>query len=113
MEWMLNNWYLIIAFLAAGFVLGSLARNWLNKPTNEQIASLKEWLVYAVTKAEQALGGKTGQLKLRMVYDAAIERFSWLSIIPFSTFSDWVDEALVEMKDMLKNEHIAEIVASK
>ena len=33
----------------------------------------------------------------------AIERFPWLSIIPFETFSGWVDEALEEMRKMLEN----------
>lgn len=113
MEWLMNNWYLVIAFVVVGVVLGIYAKKWFEKPTNEQIANIKEWLLYAVTEAEAALGEKTGQLKLHMVYDMAIDKFSWLAVIPFSTFSDWVDEALIEMKDMLKNEHINAIVTGE
>lgn len=54
-----------------------------------------EWLKYAVSMAEKELGEKTGQLKLRRVYDWFIEKFPKLSsIIPFATFSKWVDVAL-------------------
>ena len=110
MEWLMTNWYMIIVFLIVGIVAGMAIKKWLELPTMDQIESVKEWLVYAVTEAEKQLGGKTGQLKLRLVYDMAIEKFKWLSFISFSTFSDWVDEALVVMKDMLKNERIAELI---
>lgn len=77
-----------------------------------QYKSLKEWLVYAVSEAESVLGSQTGKLKLRMVYDMAVERFSILSkIIPFSLFSKMVDEALVVMKEMIENnKSIAEAI---
>lgn len=113
MEWLMNNWYMIIAFVAAGIVIGITIRKWLELPTNEQIESMKEWLVYAVSEAEKQLGGKTGQLKLRMVYDMAIAKFKWLTFISFNTFSNWVDEALMVMKDMLKNERIADIIVGE
>lgn len=103
MEFLIDNWYLIIALIAIVAVIIIACVKWLNKPTAEQIANIKEWLLYAVTEAEAALGGGTGQLKLKYVYDMAIERFPWLSIIPFETFSGWVDEALEEMRKMLEN----------
>ena len=111
MEFLLNNWYLIIALIAVVTVVIIVCVKWLNKPTAEQIANIKEWLLYAVTEAEAALGGGTGQLKLKYVYDMAIERFPWLSIIPFETFSGWVDEALEEMRHLLEtNDNIKQIV---
>lgn len=62
-----------------------------------------EWLVFAVSEAEKELGGGTGQLKLRKVYDKFIEKYPKLSIIvPFKTFSGWVDLALKEMKKQLE-----------
>lgn len=101
MEWLISNWYLIVVAIAAA-VVGCLAiYKWAGKPTAEQIKNIKEWLLYAVIEAEKQLGGGTGQIKLRQVYDMAIQRFKWLSIVPFATFSGWVDEALEEMKKML------------
>lgn len=101
MEWLMNNWFMIVALLAVLFICFMAAKKWLDKPTAEQAANIKEWLLLAVTEAEKQLGGGTGQLKLRFVYDWAVERFSWVSVIPFSTFSQWVDEALNEMKKQL------------
>lgn len=113
MNWIIENWYLVLCFIALGIVVGFKTKQWLAQPTNEQIQSIKNWLLYAVTEAESALGEKTGQLKLHMVYDMAIAKFEWLSFISFETFSGWVDEALVEMKEMLKNEHIKAFVKEK
>ena len=101
MEWLMNNWFMIVALLAVLFICFMAAKKWLDKPTAEQVANIKEWLLLAVKEAEKQLGGGTGQLKLRFVYDWAVERFSWVSVIPFSTFSQWVDEALNEMKKQL------------
>lgn len=63
-----------------------------------------EWLKYAVTEAEKYLGGGTGQLKLRQVYDWFTEQFPIVAaILPFSVFSAWVDEALETMENWLDN----------
>ena len=73
-------------------------------PKEKKIANIKEWLKYAVVEAEKDLGSKTGQLKLHMVYDMAIKQFPWIAqLITFETFSDWVDEALVWMKNQLES----------
>lgn len=58
-----------------------------------------EWLKYAVTEAEKILGEKTGQLKLRKVYDWYVEKFPVIAgIIPFTVFSAWVDIAIETME---------------
>ncbi|WP_220452462.1 phage holin, LLH family [Dielma fastidiosa] len=102
MEYLINNWFMFVALLAVLFICFLAIRKWLGKPSAEQIANVKEWLLLAVTEAEKQLGGGTGQLKLRFVYDWAVERFSWVSVIPFDTFAGWVDEALAEMKKQLE-----------
>ena len=62
-----------------------------------------EWLKYAVSEAERLLGEKTGQLKLRMVYDWFCEKFPIIaSILPFKVFSAWVDVALQTMDNWLE-----------
>lgn len=111
MNWIVDNWYLIVVFIAVGFVCGVYVKKWLDRPTSEQINNIKEWLLYAVTEAEVTLGEKTGQLKLRMVYDMAIAKFEWLSFVSFETFSGWVDEALDHMRNMISsNERVKAIV---
>lgn len=111
MKVLVDNWYLIVGCITVGIVVGLKVKQWLSEPTSEQIENIKKWLLYAVTEAEAALGEKTGQLKLHMVYDMAIEKFEWLSFISFGLFSEWVDEALVTMRDMLDtNDVIKEIV---
>ncbi len=65
---------------------------------------VKQWLKWAVATAEAILGGETGQLKLRYVYDMAVERFPMIKyIVPFKVFSAWVDEALVWLNEQIKN----------
>ena len=48
-------------------------------PSDKQLSKVREWLLYAVTKAEKELGGGTGQIKLRYVYDMFVARFTWLA----------------------------------
>lgn len=102
MDALLEYWPLIFAALAAVAVGGYLARDFVSRPTGEQIEAVKEWLLYATTQAEKELGSGTGQLKLRQVYDLFLQRFPLVSrAIPFDLFSGWVDEALERMKRLL------------
>ena len=101
-QWIVENWFLIVA-LAAG--VGTIAM---------AIYKIKQWLLLAVTTAEKELGGGTGQIKLRYVYDMFMQRYPVAAkIVSFDTFSVWVDEALENMKQMLKdNKAAAEYVRS-
>lgn len=100
-----ENWYIIAVVLVLLFGIYYTI-------TNKQ--KVKEWLCYAVTIAERDLKSGTGQLKLRQVYDMFIERFPVFSkLVPFSTFSLWVDEALIFLREQLeKNENIKAFVES-
>ena len=83
---------------------------WFYKLGKEkQIEMLKQWLILAVVQAEKELGEKTGQIKLRYVYDMFIKRFKFLSkIITFEQFSSLVDEALEAMRHLIEtNQSIA------
>ena len=54
-----------------------------------------EWLKFAAAEAEKQLGGGTGQLKLRLVYDWFTGVFPvTAAFLPFGVFSAWVDTAL-------------------
>ena len=98
-----ENWYVILVVLVLLFGIYYTI-------TNKQ--KVKTWLEYAVTTVEKELGTKTGQLKLRKVYDMFIERFPIFSkLVPFSTFSLWVDEALIFLREQLeKNENFKAFV---
>lgn len=71
-----------------------------------------EWLKYAVTEAEKQFGEKTGQLKLRQVYDWFVAKFPVLAaVVPFRVFSAWVDVALETMRRWLEdNRNVANYV---
>ena len=94
MEWLIENWYYIVFFIAVILicVYGCMT------------GKVKEWLKYAVIEAEKYLGTGTGQLKLRAVYDMFVEAYPIFSkILPFSIFSRMVDDALEWMRIQLEN----------
>ena len=104
MEWLINHIDAIIvaAVLIAGgciyiFKFSSLSRE-------ERYKQIKAWLLQAVLFAEKEFGGKTGKLKLSYVYDLFCKTFPWLArIIPFSMFSEFVDQVLEEARELLEN----------
>jgi len=76
----------------------------VKRPRTEQLKSVKEWMLWAVTKAEKELGSGTGKLKLRYVYDMFVAKFPWLgSVVSFEMVSMMVDDALEEMRAMLES----------
>ena len=97
----------IIAVVIGGIILiGTVIYLVLNQ--KEKIA---EWLKYAVTEAEKTLGGGTGQLKLRQVYDWFTERFPILAaVLPFRVFSAWVDVALETLEKWNENKKIEDYI---
>ena len=103
MNFIINNWYIILALVAVLGVAAWYVYRYFNLPSEAQLAKVREWLLWAVTEAEKELGGGTGKLKLRTVYDAFLTKFPWLApVISFTTFSGLVDEALDEMRTMLE-----------
>ena len=102
-----------LVIIAIALVCGVV---WFVKlPKEKKIENIEEWLKYAVVEAERELGSGTGQLKLRMVYDMAVKQFPFIiRLVPFNTFSKWVDKALDWMRDQLaENKAIKEYVESK
>lgn len=91
MEWIINNWSLIVTVLAVAvyFLLNGKR-------------SVIAFLLKAVFMAEKDWGSGTGRIKLSEVYGNFIEKYPILSkIIPFPVFSAWVDVVLEDMKDIL------------
>ena len=99
------NTELIIGGIVAVFLIALMM--WL--------MGFKNWLVWAVSEAEAVLGSKTGQLKLRYVYDLAVVRFPIMAkVLPFAIFSKLVDAALDVMRDMIENNSsIAEAITKQ
>lgn len=103
MEWIVNNWSLLVVILAFGLAGFTWAKKFASLPSEQQLLKVKEWLLWAVVLAEKELGSGTGQLKLRYVYDLFLERFpSLVAVISFELFSQYVDEALEKMRHLLE-----------
>ena len=103
MNFIIENWYIILALAAVLGVAAWYVYRYFNLPSEAQLAKVREWLLWAVTEAEKELGGGTGKLKLRQVYDLFVTRFPWLArVVPFDLFSSMVDDALEDMREMLK-----------
>jgi len=104
MNYLIENWFLIVGLAVVIVVLVMGAANIIMTPTAKQIEKIKEWLLYAIVTAEEIYGSNLGAVKLRWVYDGFITRFKWLSVIvSFEMFSQLVDESLEIMKEMLKS----------
>lgn len=104
MKFITENWFVLVALAATVAAGGYTIYTFVKMPSDKQLNKVREWLLYAVTKAEKELGGGTGQIKLRYVYDMFVARFAWLAkVISFEMFSMMVDEALDKMKNMLEN----------
>ena len=90
---------IMLGLCAAGIMISCFLK--LSK--EKQIEMIKQWLIWAVIQAEKELGEKTGQVKLRFVYDKFIKRFKFASkFITFEMFSQMVDEALIAMKHLIE-----------
>lgn len=115
MEAIIQNWPIIVALLAVAVMIGVAAYRFMKLPTTEQLAKVREWLLFAVTEAEKALGGGTGKLKLRYVYDMFVTKFPWLvKAVSFELFGELVDDALEEMRNLLaSNKAVAVLVSGE
>ena len=114
-EFLMNYWWLLILIIAAVSIGGYFLYTFIKMPSTAQLTKVKEWLLYAVTAAEKELGGGTGQIKLRYVYDMFVTQFPWAAkVISFELFAKMVDEALDKMREMLKtNPAVAALVEPK
>ena len=108
MKYIVENWFVIVGLIAVCAAGGYAVYVFVKMPSDKQLNKVREWLLYAVTKAEKELGAGTGKLKLRYVYDMFVARFEWLAkVITFEMFSMMVDEALEQMKAMLEQNEAA------
>lgn len=115
MEFLIENWYIILAAMALGALAVVAVVRFFRLPREKQMENVRQWLLGAVTAAEKELGGGTGKLKLRQVYDAFLTKFPWLApVIPFEQFSGLVDDALEEMRKLLEdNKAVQQLVTGE
>lgn len=99
----INFWPVLVAFICGVVVCLLFAVKFSKEPTERKIRMIKEWLLFAVIQAEKELGGGTGQVKLRYVWDMFIKTFPALApVVSFELFSKLVDEALDQMRHLLE-----------
>ncbi len=108
MEYIIENWVVMVAMAALGAALALAVSRFLKMPSAEQLEKVQNWLLLAVSEAEKELGGGTGELKLRKVYDKFLGKFPWLAkVISFKRFMSMVRKALEEMETMLSENKAA------
>lgn len=108
MEWVIDNGALIIAGIGAIALAIVAVKRFISSDYETQLNNVREWLLWAVTEAEKALGEGTGKLKLRYVYDSFLVTFPWLSkAISFELFEALTNEAVDRMKELLHNNYKA------
>lgn len=113
MKYIVENWCVVLGLIAVCAAGGYAVYVFVRMPSDKQLNKVREWLLYAVTKAEKELGGGTGQIKLRYVYDMFVARFAWLArMISFEAFSMMVDEALERMKKLLESNKAMQTLVS-
>ena len=109
MDWTQVGIWLIV--LAA--VIYSVVR-FLRMPSEEQVRIIKECLLNWVVQAEAELGSGSGKVKLSEVYGQFVTAFPIIkNAVSFEQFSAWVDDALEQMRDMLKtNPNLRDVVGT-
>ena len=102
MEYITQNWFNIVGILIIVIGAAIAVKKYLDKDKAQKIEAIKEWLKYAVTVTEKALGAKTGELKLMMAWSMATAQFSFITkVMTFEEFSEHVKEALKWMEKKL------------
>ena len=101
---MVENISVAIGIMALVAVVGIGIYGFFKLGKEKQLKMIQEWLLLAVVEAEKHLGGGTGKIKLRYVYDIFIDKFKFMAlVITFEQFSLMVDDALVIMRNMLSD----------
>lgn len=104
MALLMEYWWLAIVILAILVIAFMFLITYINLPKSKKATKVKEWLLFAVIQAEKELGSGTGQLKLRYVYNLALSKFPiFIKLIPFELFSNFVDEALQQLENLIED----------
>jgi len=112
-NFLVTYWAEIVWLIAIVVITVVAVKEFIPLSKDEQYEQIKGWLLGAVTLAEKEYGSGTGKIKLSTVYDKFVEKFPWIAkVLTFEMFSKYVDDALVEMRNLLStNEDVASIVS--
>ena len=91
----------ILGMVILGALIGVGIYSFVKLDKAQKIVNVKEWLKWAVVEAEKALGGGTGQLKLRWVYDLAIK-----DIMANPRYSEMVSEVSDYINKIYSNDKV-------
>ena len=107
----MNHALLLALLLALTGILIVIMVDFIRRPAPEKIGLVREWLLWAVARAESYLGGGKGKEKLEMVYHWFQFRFPVLcKIVSREEFESMVNDALYELEQMLMDEKIVEMM---
>lgn len=114
MKWVMDNWSLLVVVLSTVIVIAIRVASYLRLSDEDKakakaqhrdamLRALSDWLLIAVTEAEKELGGGTGKLKLRAVYEKAISLFGpeLADIVTLEQLDQLLQVPLDQMRDML------------
>ena len=112
---LIGYWLFFMALILISIIIIYGIYVFIKMPSNEQLNKVREWLLYAVTQAEKDLGGGTGKIKLRYVYDKFLIKFPYLiQVISFEDFELLVDQTLIQFRALLSsNQSLQNYVGKK
>ena len=112
---LIGYWLLFMALILISIIIIYGVYVFIKMPSDEQLNKVREWLLYAVTQAEKDLGGGTGKIKLRYVYDKFLIKFPYLiQVISFEDFELLVDQTLIQFRALLSsNQSLQNYVGKK
>ena len=67
MKYIVENWFVIVGLIAVLTAGGYAVYVFVKMPSDKQLNKVREWLLYAVTKAEKELGGGTLERMKKML----------------------------------------------
>lgn len=105
MQFVVNNWALIVAFICVIIVAVQRITEFVALPTSKKMNEVKAILLEWVRSAESELGNKTGAFKLAQVYQKFCKAYPYLKKwFPIEKFDFLVKEALNAMEKSFNNE---------
>ena len=114
LKFLAENWLAILLIIAVGLFGIVIFREFRRRPIDEQKQTVQEWLVWAVARAEKALGSGEGERKLRLVYNWFRTRFPGMAmLIDFDEFKGMVDFALRQLQDFFEDDNILDMLVKE
>ena len=103
MNYLIENWYIIVGLICVGVVLGMTIYHFVLLPNDKKMALFKETLASLVKEAEELIGSGKGQEKLEWVYNTISKKFPLVTMFMSNEeFTSLVNDALIRVGIWLK-----------